>query len=706
MPSDNKPKVSIAIPIIAILISILILTFTLQAFSIITPLSQDLIKTQQRNYTQVTHTLASLVNVEFSRNEDLVRDLAQEIEASLAGAAGLEGQRDPALDALLGWAVETCKKGNASFLTSFLLDKDGTVLFSSSENLVGKDLSQREYYKAIALEGNDPYTTRKTLTSASTGLTTIVHSAAVRKDGELRYILGTSYNFMDFADRHFPHDDSKESGDLFLLDAEGTFLIHPDEEKLFTSSYDLNPLFEQIISGKQDAWFGELSYDGMAKRGILSRINGIGWYVGLTQDNLIADQSVYHIRKIFIFSNILLILFITILISLYLRFKLIRKVKDLETLINKASRGQLTERGHIIGSDEIAGMTGHINDHLDSLSRFFMSLAENLGDLENVGGDLAANMEETAASLTQIKTSVNNTLRNIEKQENTVTSTAAAIEESDRNIQSLKQNIDKQNANIDQGTTAVEEMVAQINNINTSTGEAERLMSALSDVSREGRDKLTRVSALIETIADGSRELEGANTLISGIAAQTNLLAMNAAIEAAHAGAAGRGFAVVADEIRKLAEQSSVQSNQVKETISNINGQIGEAVKGSEESNRAFEAIRERIESMEQITREIRATMEEQTAGGTQVLNSFRELKDSGYEVNAGSAEMAEGNRLILNAVNDLTEICQDVTLAMKEIDGGMHEINKAAETISSLSHRNRKNIEDVRKQAALYKVS
>ena len=178
---------------------------------------------------------------------------------------------------------------------------------------------------------------------------------------------------------------------------------------------------------------------------------------------------------------------------------------------------------------------------------------------------------------------------------------------------------------------------------------------------------------------------------------------MNAAIEAAHAGQYGRGFAVVADEIRKLAEQSAGQSKQVKDSISDINGFIRDVVEGSRVSGQSYEDIRQNIDRVGLLTSEIRSSMEEQSAGGTQVLESLKEMRDFALGVQDGSAEMTRGNTVILNEVSSLRDVNRVLNQAMKEISLGIEEINSSVQTVSGLAVQNRESIEGVREDASRY---
>jgi methyl-accepting chemotaxis protein len=248
-------------------------------------------------------------------------------------------------------------------------------------------------------------------------------------------------------------------------------------------------------------------------------------------------------------------------------------------------------------------------------------------------------------------------------------------------------------------------MIAQIKAVSSSTEEAERLMEVLKGSSSKGKENLDQVSQMVKDIAERSKELEQANALISGIAARTNLLAMNAAIEAAHAGAAGRGFAVVADEIRKLAEQSTSQSTQVKNTITTINKSIQDVVLGSETSHHSFEDILTNMSGLARVTMEIKSSMEEQVAGSTQVLQALEEMRNIGQEVASGSGEMNDGNRVILEAVGQLSQISSEVSLAIREIGHGMDEINQAVLAVADLTIKNKESIDLVRAEASQYRI-
>ncbi len=157
-----------------------------------------------------------------------------------------------------------------------------------------------------------------------------------------------------------------------------------------------------------------------------------------------------------------------------------------------------------------------------------------------------------------------------------------------------------------------------------------------------------------EVINSSEEALQTANKTISDIAGQTNLLAMNAAIEAAHAGEAGKGFSVVADEIRKLSETSSAQSKTIREELLKIEGSINDVVNASQASTDMFVEVSNSITQTQQLVLQIKGAMEEQQEGSKQIGAALMLMNDNTSEVRAASHEMAEGNKSILVEIDQL----------------------------------------------------
>jgi methyl-accepting chemotaxis protein len=193
--------------------------------------------------------------------------------------------------------------------------------------------------------------------------------------------------------------------------------------------------------------------------------------------------------------------------------------------------------------------------------------------------------------------------------------------------------------------------------------------------------------------------------MISGIAAQTNLLAMNAAIEAAHAGDAGKGFSVVADEIRKLAGNAGTQSRAIKENLGRIVAQIKDAVLATEATRLNFEQIHTEVIQVGEIAQSIENAAHTQNDESGQVLQSVDLLKEISASVSDKSLSMEKGNQEILSAVQSLTHISGGIQSGMEEMRTGIATIRGAVENINRQSSQNKDDIEQVYRELAFFKV-
>jgi methyl-accepting chemotaxis protein len=233
-------------------------------------------------------------------------------------------------------------------------------------------------------------------------------------------------------------------------------------------------------------------------------------------------------------------------------------------------------------------------------------------------------------------------------------------------------------------------MISNFASVSALTGNADGQVRTLQALSGAGKDSLSGVADLVRKASGSSDQLSEATLLISGIASQTNLLAMNAAIEAAHAGDAGRGFAVVADEIRKLAENSSEQAKLIKDSIDDVKDLIAAVDRNASETMGAFDRIERAVVEVSGLVRQINEAMTEQNAGSSQILEALTSMRDITVSVDSGATEMSGGNKRLLEVLSSLRSITDDVNGLMAEIIAGVSEITTAVNDISELGVENK----------------
>jgi methyl-accepting chemotaxis protein len=402
-------------------------------------------------------------------------------------------------------------------------------------------------------------------------------------------------------------------------------------------------------------------------------------------------------------GGFLLILLIISLLSL----RLLSPLKTTRNALQEIAQGDadLTRQIIIHSKDEMGDLAHSFNSFVGNLAQLISGIRQELASLQTIGESLASNMEHTSSSVIQINSTIESVGTAFDRQNQAVSEVSATIEEIVGNIESQSKLISAQADYLGTSSAAVEQMVANMQSITKNVDLSVNGFTKLQQVSDQGFDHLTAVTESITSIADRSRGLEETNSIITTIASQTNLLAMNAAIEAAHAGDAGKGFAVVADEIRKLAEDTAARSKDISEVLQALSDIIDSGVKLAGEAGHSFESIRSSIQDVNVRQREIRNAVEEQGSGNQVVLDSVLNLRRISAEVESGSQEMSAGSQSILRTVHTLTAITSEVKSAMQEITSGTTEINNSVIKVSDLSKQTMTSIQTVENAVKRFKV-
>ena len=279
------------------------------------------------------------------------------------------------------------------------------------------------------------------------------------------------------------------------------------------------------------------------------------------------------------------------------------------------------------------------------------------------------------------------------------------MEQITNNIDKLNGHVESQTASVSKSSSAIEQMIANINSVTSTLAKNARNVQELLEASEVGRTGLQDVAADIQTIARESEGLLEINAVMENIASQTNLLSMNAAIEAAHAGEAGKGFAVVADEIRKLAEGSSEQSKTISDVLKKIKNSIDKITRSTNAVLEKFEAIDGGVKTVSEQTENIRNAMEEQSAGSRQILEVIGQLNEITRLVKGGSEEMLEGSKEVITEGKNLEMVTAEITNGMNEMASGADQINAAVTQVNGISGQNRDTIGSLVREVSRFKV-
>ena len=406
-----------------------------------------------------------------------------------------------------------------------------------------------------------------------------------------------------------------------------------------------------------------------------------------------------------IIAALLILLTALVIVSIFSR-KLVRPIQNSVPVLHKIAQGDFTVRLPISGNDEITDMFEYFNETIEKIGISIQSVGVNSNVMEEIGHELASNMTETANTVHQISANIEGVKQQALTQAASVTETATTIEEIVRTIKQLNNSIETQAASVAQSSSSVEEMVANIASIGQTLGKTDEVIKSLTTATGDGKATLVTSNTVTQKIAEESGSLMEASSVIQHIASQTNLLAMNAAIEAAHAGEAGKGFAVVADEIRKLAEESSMQGKTITATLKTLSGEIETLSASSKTVEEKFNAIFSLAEQVKEMSASLTEAMREQENGSKEVLTAIKSINTVTIEVQAGSEEMLKGGEGVAEKMQKLDSLTRVITESMNEMASGAVQINNAVQEVNEITQKNKRSIENLAAEVGKFKVN
>jgi methyl-accepting chemotaxis protein len=362
----------------------------------------------------------------------------------------------------------------------------------------------------------------------------------------------------------------------------------------------------------------------------------------------------------------------------------------------------------------VAGNAQQLATYVEETSSSITEMGASIEEVAKSSATLAGVVTEASATIEQMTISIDQMARNLEDLAGTVTETSATVEQMTSFIAAVARNAEDLGSAAQRTSTTVSGMASAVNDVAKIAEEADKISRKASEDARTGDEAVNRTISGMKTISEtmentarvitglGKRSLEIGKILevIEEIADQTNLLALNAAIEAARAGEAGRGFAVVADEVRKLAERSVEATKEIGEVIRQVQEETSDAVEvakaGAAETkegitlaDKAGLALRRIIDSVTRssdLMAQIASATAKQSQAGAEVLQTVTNMNSATSQVTTAVREQAEGSKQIRQAMENINKIMTQAAYSTREQAAGGRQVRSAVENMNKIA--------------------
>ncbi len=494
------------------------------------------------------------------------------------------------------------------------------------------------------------------------------------------------------------------SGYVMLVQGDGTILADPHNPEFNFKKMDetgVQDFAALLNTGKST---GRVTINNKKWLSDTYTIPGLDWkLIAFMEEQEVLGDFYRLLTTMIIIACISLPVFI--FIASFFARRIVRPIKTINTVLENVSNMDYTGRLSTKGSDEFAQLSGYFNRTFEKVGSSIRVVAKDADDMRSISEELSSNMAETASSIHLISENIDSVKQQILSQHSGVTETSATMEEIIRTISQLNNSIENQAASVEESSSSIEEMVVNIGKVTQTLARTNKFIKELASATDEGKETINNAKDITQKITEESGGLLEASSIIENIASQTNLLAMNAAIEAAHAGDSGKGFAVVANEIRKLAEESSEQGKTITDTLKNLRGEIELLAGVSKQVGEKFEIIFSVANDVKKMSLNVMEVMKEQESGSREVLTAIQSINTVTTEVKNGSAEMLAGGEEVAVEMRNIDQLSRVITDRMNEIAAGAIEINNAVQEVNSLTQQNNSSIKNLSEEVSRFKL-
>ncbi|MFA6857341.1 MAG: methyl-accepting chemotaxis protein [Treponema sp.] len=401
---------------------------------------------------------------------------------------------------------------------------------------------------------------------------------------------------------------------------------------------------------------------------------------------------------VFVIAAFVILLLVCILLTAAVSRKITNPLNNAAVALKNISEGNgdLTVRLSVNSRDEVGDLSESFNKTMEKISSSVGLIRSESVEMQQIGRMLDENMEISRQKVRIITEKTDAVITQMQEHSTGVTESIAAVNQIVKNITDLNGHIEEQSACVEQSSAAIKQIIENIQAVGTMLSANAASVAELEKSAESGLSQINKSVSSIKTVNEQSVILSETSGLIKKIASQTNLLSMNAAIEAAHAGSAGNGFAVVAQEIRRLAEQSDKEGGKIETMLKTVQSSLNSAADSALSVETVFTNIFGLIKEVDVKEKNITSVLQKQNTNGHDIIKAIEDIQNSTTLVRSGSAEMFLGSREIGIEMEKLAAMTETVNSSMSDIDTNTKEILDTVHTVSEISNKNMSSINSV----------